>query len=93
MERTFSEFMLSDYAQPSGAATNPEFEQISGGIGWVTKCQDCHMRDVTGYGCNKQNIPFNCPGNFPEAHDTENKEEKHCPESGIKLMLMKKNNS
>jgi len=58
VERTFSEFMLSDYAQQGGAATNPEFEQISGGIGWVAKCQDCHMRDVTGYGCNKQNIPL-----------------------------------
>jgi len=58
VERTFSEFILSDYAQQGGAATNPEFEQISGGIGWVAKCQDCHMRDVTGYGCNKQGIPL-----------------------------------
>lgn len=58
VERTFSEFMLSDYAQQGGAATNPEFEQISGGIGWVAKCQDCHMRDVTGFGCNKQGVPL-----------------------------------
>jgi cytochrome c553 len=58
VERTFSEFILSDYAQQGGAATNPEFEQISGGIGWVAKCQDCHMRDLTGYGCNKQGIPL-----------------------------------
>ncbi len=58
VERTYSEFMLSDYAQQGGAATNSEFEQISGGIDWVVKCQDCHMRDVTGFGCNKQGIPL-----------------------------------
>jgi len=58
VERTFSEFMLSAYSQPGGAATNAEFQQLSGGIDWVAKCQDCHMRDVTGYGCNKSNIPL-----------------------------------
>lgn len=52
VERTFSEFMLSDYAQAGGAATNPEFEALSG-IGWVAKCQDCHMRDGVGKACNK----------------------------------------
>jgi hypothetical protein len=58
VERTFSEFMLSAYSQPGGAATNSEFQQLSGGINWVAKCQDCHMRDVTGYGCNKSNVPL-----------------------------------
>jgi hypothetical protein len=58
VERTFSEFMLSAYSQPGGAATNPEFQQLSGGISLAAKCQDCHMRDVTGYGCDKNNIPL-----------------------------------
>ncbi|MBA7628911.1 hypothetical protein ES703_36408 [subsurface metagenome] len=58
VERTFSEFMLSAYSQPGGAATNSEFQQLSGGIDWVAKCQDCHMRGVTGYGCNKSNVPL-----------------------------------
>jgi len=58
VERTFSEFMLSAYGVQGGAATNVEFQQISGGISWVAKCQDCHMRDATGYGCNKNNIPL-----------------------------------
>ncbi|MBN1787483.1 MAG: hypothetical protein JW806_03725 [Sedimentisphaerales bacterium] len=58
VERTYSEFMLSDYAQQGGAATNPEFVLLSGGIDWAAKCQDCHMRDVTGYGCNKNGIPL-----------------------------------
>ncbi len=54
VERTFSEFMLSDYAQQGGAATNPEFAAASGGINHVSKCQDCHMFDVSGYrACNK----------------------------------------
>ncbi len=53
VERTFSEFMLSDYSQQGGAATNPEFAALTGGINWVAKCQDCHMRDVVGKGCNK----------------------------------------
>jgi hypothetical protein len=62
VERTFSEFMLSDYAQQGGAATNPEFALLSGGIDWVAKCQDCHMRDVTGYGCNKAGVPLRPDG-------------------------------
>jgi len=53
VERTFSEFMLSDYSQQDGAATNPEFASASGGINHVAKCQDCHMFDVVGKACNK----------------------------------------
>lgn len=65
VERTFSEFMLSAYAQPGGAPTNPEFQQLSGGIASVAKCQDCHMRDVVGAGCNKQGTPVR-PGESTE---------------------------
>ncbi|MFC1783829.1 hypothetical protein ACFL02_09640, partial [Planctomycetota bacterium] len=58
VERTFSEFMLSTYSQPGGAPTNPEFAQLTGGIDWVAKCQDCHLSDVTGLGCNKKGVPL-----------------------------------
>jgi hypothetical protein len=51
VERTFSEFMLSAYGQPGGAPTNSKI-----GIGNASKCQDCHMRDVTGKSANKAGI-------------------------------------
>jgi hypothetical protein len=54
VERTFSEFMLSVYGQQGGGATNSEFEQLSGGIGWAAKCQDCHLSDIVGVACNKK---------------------------------------
>jgi hypothetical protein len=58
VERTFSEFMLSAYGQPGGAATNPAFQaQGAPDITWASKCQDCHMRDVRGAGCNKRGAP------------------------------------
>ena len=56
VERTFSEFMLSAYGQPGGAPTNPEFRaQGASDIALAAKCQDCHMRDVTGRAANKRN--------------------------------------
>lgn len=58
VERTFSEFMLSAYGQQGGAATNAEFAAASGGIGKATKCQDCHMFDVTGRACDKTRAPI-----------------------------------
>jgi len=58
VERTFSEFMLSDYSQPYGAPTNPEFEQLTGGISKAAKCQDCHLKNVVGIGCNKKGAPL-----------------------------------
>jgi hypothetical protein len=49
VERTFSEFMLSDYGLQGGAATNPEFQsQGAPNVIHAAKCQDCHMRDVAG---------------------------------------------
>ncbi len=63
VERTFSEFMLSDYGQPGGAPTNPEFRaQGAPDITHAAKCQDCHMRDVTGVACNKQGVPVRPDG-------------------------------
>jgi hypothetical protein len=59
VERTFSEFMLSAYGEPGGAATNPEFQnQGAPDITHASKCQDCHMRDVVGVGCDKNGVPI-----------------------------------
>jgi len=53
VERTFSEFMLSDYGQQGGAATNQDFQdQGAPNITHAAKCQDCHMRDVVGPGAD-----------------------------------------
>ncbi|MDX1583337.1 MAG: multiheme c-type cytochrome [Thermoanaerobaculia bacterium] len=53
VERTYSEFAVSAYGTGDGAATDPAL-----GISWAAKCQDCHMRDVSGYAANKRNIPY-----------------------------------
>ncbi len=50
VERTTSEFLLSAYGS-GGASTNIP------GVPFADKCQDCHMRDVTGMGCNKRGAP------------------------------------
>ena len=58
VERTSSEFMLSAYGQQGGAAgTNqyaPGVFATSHAGNPVATCQDCHMRDRTGVGCNKR---------------------------------------
>ena len=51
VERTFSEFKLSAYGRGTGAPADSKI-----GVGNVNKCQDCHMRDVTGYAANKAGI-------------------------------------
>lgn len=53
VERTFSEFMLSDFGRGSGAATNADFQAQGGDVTFVNKCQDCHMPDGTGVAANK----------------------------------------
>lgn len=62
VERTFSEFSLSSYGRQGGSATSPEFAQQSGGIAHAARCQDCHMRDGIGYGCNKSGAPLRPAG-------------------------------
>ncbi len=54
VERTFSEWTQSEYATtgvyaPQFAGNKPD--------GIVSTCQDCHMRDVTGSGCNEPGAP------------------------------------
>jgi hypothetical protein len=57
VERTFSEFMLSAYGQQGGAAgTGPYAPTVfttSQPGNFIASCQDCHMRDVSGKGCDK----------------------------------------
>lgn len=57
VERTYSEWFYSSYNTPNGV----EAPQFGGNKENVATCQDCHMRDVTGYGCNY--------GTPPERHD------------------------
>lgn len=57
VERTFSEFMLSAYGAQGGAAGTNQFapsvftSSHAGNV--IATCQDCHMRDRVGKGCNK----------------------------------------
>lgn len=44
VERTYSEWLLSSYNSPQGVFA-PEF---GGNRQYVSTCQDCHMRDITG---------------------------------------------
>jgi hypothetical protein len=53
VERTSSEFELSDYANPGGAPTGPPIAAT--GLANASDCQDCHMPRVPG-GFAKQGI-------------------------------------
>jgi hypothetical protein len=62
VERTFSEFMLSDYGLQGGS---PGIGPFAPGIfntsdpeNKITSCQDCHMRDVVGQGADKNDAVF-----------------------------------
>ncbi len=54
IERTYSEWSKSEYA-----ATGVYAPQFAGNKpdGIVSTCQDCHMRDVSGRGCNQPGAP------------------------------------
>ncbi len=53
IERTYSEWFYSDYNTPEGVYA----PQFGGNKDYVATCQDCHMRDVTGQGCNFAEAP------------------------------------
>jgi hypothetical protein len=48
VERTYSEWFYSTYNTPAGVYA----PQFGGNLDYVSTCQDCHMRDTTGQGCN-----------------------------------------
>ena len=54
-ERTYSEWLNSDFNTPTGVFA-PEFAGAKPD-GMVSTCQDCHMRDVVGKGCNFKFAP------------------------------------
>jgi len=53
VERTYSEWFYSEYNTPAGVYA----PQFGGNLDNVSTCQDCHMRDVTGQGCNFETAP------------------------------------
>ena len=53
VERTYSEWFYSDYNTIEGVYA----PQFGGNKDYVSTCQDCHMRDVTGQGCNFTTAP------------------------------------
>jgi hypothetical protein len=55
VERTYSEWLASDYNTPSGVYA-PKFAGNKAD-GRVAICQDCHMRDVAGHGCDPAQFP------------------------------------
>jgi hypothetical protein len=50
VERTYSEWLASAY-NSTGGVYAPAFAGTKTN-GMVSSCQDCHLRDTTGYGCN-----------------------------------------
>lgn len=54
IERTFSEWKMSAYNQPGGVYA----PQFGGNKQYVSTCQDCHMKDVSGVACNKAGAVF-----------------------------------
>ncbi len=53
IERTYSEWLMSEYNSPGGVTGT----YFGGNKDFVSTCQDCHMKDVTGKGCNKSYAP------------------------------------
>jgi len=53
IERTFTEWSLSAYNSPDGIHA----PQFGGNKTYVSTCQDCHMRDVTGIGATFFSTP------------------------------------
>jgi len=53
IERTYSEWLFSDYNSPEGVYA----PALGGNKDFVSSCQDCHMRDTTGSGCNPTLFP------------------------------------
>lgn len=56
LERTYHEWKFSDYNTPTGVYA-PEFAGNKPG-GYVATCEDCHMRDASGHGCNSEFAPL-----------------------------------
>lgn len=53
VERTYSEWKMSAYNTPNGVPS----DAFGGNLANVISCQDCHMKEVTGKGCDKNFAP------------------------------------
>ncbi len=71
VERTFSEFMASAYGKQGGAPGlgpfAPDRFKTSYPNNYIVKCQDCHMRDVTGKGGDKSNAVYRPSAEHPNS--------------------------
>jgi hypothetical protein len=54
LERTYSEWLMSDYNTPSGVYA----PQFGGNKAHVYTCQDCHMKDISGLAASKKEAIF-----------------------------------
>jgi hypothetical protein len=54
VERTYSEWLMSDYNTSSGVYA----PQFGGNKQYVSTCQDCHLRDISGVAANKTSAVF-----------------------------------
>ncbi len=66
VERTYSEWLHSDYNTTNGVFA-PQFAGNKNG-GMVATCQDCHLPDIPGYGANTNLYPVALRANLP-LHD------------------------
>ncbi len=54
VERTYSEWLMSEYNSETGVYA----PQMGGNKTYVSTCQDCHMRDMSGVGANKSSAVY-----------------------------------
>lgn len=71
VERTFSEFMASDYGKQGGAPGigpfAPDRFKTSRLGNVIASCQDCHLRDVVGKGGDKSNAVYRPSKEHPKS--------------------------
>ncbi|MGD8626610.1 MAG: multiheme c-type cytochrome, partial [Anaerolineae bacterium] len=82
VERTFSEFMLSDYGLQGGSPGvgpfAPAVFDTSMANDYVARCQDCHMRDVSGLAADMSSAVV-------RTGDPATTESVEHPESGLPM--------
>lgn len=68
VERTFSEFMLSDYGLLGGAPGKgpfaPDNFKTSKPGNYIASCQDCHLRDTSGKACQQRDGVYRPDGSI-----------------------------
>jgi len=54
LERTYSEWLMSEYNTPSGVYA----PQFGGNKSHISTCQDCHMKDISGVSASKKEAKY-----------------------------------